>query len=94
MKRSKAYANVFEAIEDDPGIARNLALRAALMRAIVRHVERSGVTQAEAARRLGVSQPRVSDLVRGRIERFTIDRLVNMAARAGLETRINVRVAA
>jgi len=94
MKRSKAYTDVFKALEDDPGIARNLALRAELMRALARHIERAGITQAEAARRLGVSQPRVSDLVRGRIERFTIDRLVNMAARAGLETRIRVRKAA
>jgi predicted XRE-type DNA-binding protein len=73
----------FSAVE-----AENLRIRAGLMTKLVELIRRRGLTQAAAARLLRVSQPRVSDLVRGRIERFSIDMLVTMLARAGLRVKI------
>jgi len=90
VKISKSYDNVFEALEDDPAIAVNLQVRARLMHAVRDYIEREGITQAEAARCLGVSQPRVSDLVCGRIERFTVDSLLNMLGRIGVRTEISL----
>jgi len=87
---SKSYDNVFEALEDDPAVAINLQVRARLMHAVRDYIEREGITQREAARSLGVSQPRVSDLVRGRIERFTVDSLLNMLGRIGVRTEISL----
>ena len=87
MDISKGYKNVFEAFEQ-PDIAQNLKHRAELMIAIELRIE--GMTQKEAAQRLGVSQPRVSDLRTGKIEKFTIDMLINMLAR--LDTHVTLRV--
>jgi predicted XRE-type DNA-binding protein len=89
MKMNR-YHNVFDALEDDPAIAENLKIRAQLMNALTRYIEKQGLTQVEAAELFEVNQPRISDLVRGKIERFTIDMLVNMLARAG--KRLNVKV--
>jgi predicted XRE-type DNA-binding protein len=89
MKMNR-YHNVFDALEDDPAIAENLKIRAQLMNALTRYIEKQGFTQEEAAELFEVNQPRISDLVRGKIERFTIDMLVNMLARAG--KRLNVKV--
>ena len=89
MKMNR-YHNVFDALEDDPAIAENLKIRAQLMNALTRYIEKQGLTQGEAAELFEVNQPRISDLVRGKIERFTIDMLVNMLARAG--KRLNVKV--
>jgi predicted XRE-type DNA-binding protein len=89
MKMNR-YHNVFDALEDDPAIAENLKIRAQLMNALTRYIEKQGLTQEEAAELFEVNQPRISDLVRGKIERFTIDMLVNMLARAG--KRLNVKV--
>ncbi len=89
MKMNR-YHNVFDALEDDPAIAENLKIRAQLMNALTRYIEKRGLTQAKAAELFEVNQPRISDLVRGKIERFIIDMLVNMLARAG--KRLNVRV--
>jgi predicted XRE-type DNA-binding protein len=50
-----------------------------------------GVTQIDAATLLGVSQPRISELRRGKIDKFTIDTLVNMLARAGVQTRVSLK---
>ena len=61
------------------------------MDAIKAYIDHENLTQEEAAKRLGVSRSRVSELVNGRISKFTIDKLVNMAARVGLTTRITVR---
>jgi predicted XRE-type DNA-binding protein len=88
---SKPYYNVFEALEDDAEVARNLAIRAALMRELEAYIEREGLTQAQAAERLGVTQPRISDLVRGKIDLFTIDALVNLLSRVGLAVQVAVR---
>ncbi len=88
--KMKPYHNVFDALEDDPAVAENLKIRAQLMNALTRYIEKQKLTQVEAAELFEVNQPRISDLVRGKIERFTIDMLVNMLARAG--KHLNVKV--
>lgn len=88
---SKRFASVWDAIENTPAQAENMKLRSALMIAIKQHVKAKEWTQAEAAERLGVTQPRVSDLVRGKIELFSLDTLVNMAASVGLKVQMRVR---
>jgi predicted XRE-type DNA-binding protein len=90
-RMSKPYRNVFEALEDDAGVARNLQLRAELMAEIERLVERSGKTQTAAARWLGITQPRLSDLRRGRIERFSLDALVQILCAAGADVTVKVK---
>ena len=81
--------NVFADLGFPPGEAKNLELRSDLMSALERII--GGMTQVEAAVLLGVSQPRVSELKRGQIGRFTIDALVNMLARAGGETHLSIK---
>ena len=85
------YRSVWDAIVDSPEEAANLKLRSLLMDAIKAYIDQEKLTREEAAKRLGVTQSRVSELVNGRISKFTIDKLVNMAARAGLTTRITVK---
>lgn len=86
-------ASVWDAIEEAPETAENLKIRATLMQELSAYIERSAMTQAEAARRLGVTQPRVSDLTRGKIDLFSIDTLVNMLTAAGLHLDLRVREA-
>ena len=89
MKR-KRFDSVWDAIEDSPAAAVNMKARADLMIAIRELVESWEVTQAKAARRLGVNQPRMNDLVRGRIDKFSLDALMKLASRAGLAVRVEV----
>lgn len=91
--KSVRFANVWDAIEDDPDVAENLRLRAELMIALHEHIERVGMTQARAAMLFGVTQPRISDLMRGKIALFSLDALVNMARAAGLRVELSVRAA-
>ncbi|HEY8352532.1 MAG TPA: XRE family transcriptional regulator [Sphingomonadales bacterium] len=88
------FVSVWDAIEDTAAEAENMKLRSILMMAIERHIRANGWTQAEAARRLGVTQPRVSDLLRGKIALFGLDSLVNMATAAGLRIEMQIRAAA
>jgi predicted XRE-type DNA-binding protein len=90
----KKYASVWDAIEDTPEAAENMKLRSALMMALKNHIVRAELTQAQAAKRFGVTQPRVSDLMRGKIELFAIDTLVNMATAAGLHVEMRILAAA
>lgn len=85
------FASVWDALEDMPQDAENLRLRAALMRALKEHLTQAGLTQAQAAEQLGVTQPRISDLLRGKINLFSLDTLVNMAASAGLHVDMHLR---
>lgn len=71
-----------------------MKLRASLMMALDRHIRTKGWTQAEAARRLGVTQPRISDLLPGKITLFSIDTLVSMLAEAGLRVEMRIGEAA
>lgn len=77
-----------------PTEAENMKLQSALMVALKEHIERRGWTQGEAARRFGATQPRVSDLMRGKIELFGLDTLVNMAVAAGLRVEMHINEAA
>ena len=88
------FASVWDAIEDTPDAAENMTLRSGLMIALKAHMERVGLSLSEAAKRFGVTQPRVSDLVRGKINLFGLDALVNMAAAAGLHVEMTVQEAA
>jgi len=90
----KTYASVWDAIADSREEAANLRLRSALMQQIARIIERKEWTQAEAASRCGVSQPRVNDLLRGRIARFSLDALVNIAAALGRRVTVKLEDAA
>ena len=85
MNKMKAqrFQNVWDAIADTPEEAANLTLRSELMDEIEAIIEQNGWTQAEAAKRCGVTQPRINDLLRGRISRFSIDALVNIASALG-----------
>ena len=88
------HASVWEAIEDTPAEVESMKLRSELMMALKKHIARAEMSQAQAAKLFGVTQPRVSDLMRGKINLFGIDALVNMAAAAGLHVEIRVRQAA
>jgi predicted XRE-type DNA-binding protein len=90
----KRFASVWDAIEETPGKAENMKLRSSLMMALKTHLKRTGISQAQIAKRFGVTQPRVSDLLRGRIDLFGLDALVNMATIAGLRVKLTVRHAA
>lgn len=89
----KKYDSVWDAIEA-PEDAENMKLRAKLMRAIINHIEKKELSQAAAAKLMGVTQPRISDLVRGKIDLFSIDMLINMAAGAGLTVDLKIARAA
>lgn len=82
--------SVWDAVADDPAEAANLKLRSQLMDALESYIGHEAITQTEAALRFGVPRSRVSELVNGRISKFTIDKLVNMASRVGFTTRISV----
>jgi predicted XRE-type DNA-binding protein len=91
---NQRFDSVWDAIEDTPEEAENMKLRSALMSALKNHITRTGMSQAQAAKLLGVTQPRVSDLMRGKINLFGLDALVNMATVAGLHIEMRVREAA
>jgi predicted XRE-type DNA-binding protein len=94
MSKRQQFASVWDAIEDTPAEAENMKLRSTLMIALKNHIVSTGLSQSEAAKLLSVTQPRLSDLMRGKINLFAIDTLVNMAAAAGLNVEIFVRKAA
>lgn len=83
--------NVFADLGFAAEEAANLQLRSTLMIALRKRLTALGATQAQAARLFGVSQPRVSDLLRGKIDRFSVDTLIKMLGQLGAEVRISVR---
>ena len=90
----KRLAGVWDAIQDTHAGAENMKLRSALMMALEEHVRRQGWTRGEAARRFGVTRPRISDLMHGKVGLFGLDTLVNMAAAAGLQVEMRIVEAA
>ena len=90
MKR-QTFASVWDALEPD---AANMRARSALMIAVRSKVESWKVSQSEAARRLGLTQPRLNDLMGGRIDKFSLDALMNLARPAGLTVRLEIGEAA
>ena len=97
MKIRRSTCNVFRDLGFSEEEATNLKMRTDLMIRLSKLIETRGMTQAEAARGFGVSQPRISDLVRGKIERFSVDTLIGMLGHAGVKVQIvvsrSVRVA-
>ena len=89
----ESYASVWDALADTPEEAANLRARAELMQQIAAIVEENGWTQAEAANHCGVTQPRMNDLLRGRVSRFSLDALVNIATAIGRRVHVELEVA-
>jgi predicted XRE-type DNA-binding protein len=93
MSKQK-YSSVWDAIEDTPQQAASMKARSALMIELQEYIRTSGMTQNQAASLFGVTQPRVSDLMRGKIELFSIESLVDMIAAAGMKVEVRLRKAA
>ncbi|WP_285961235.1 helix-turn-helix domain-containing protein [Pseudomonas tohonis] len=93
MSEIESFDSVWDAIADTPEQAANLRARAELMQQIAAIIEDSGWKQAEAAVRCGVTQPRINDLLRGRISRFSLDALVNIATALGRRVSVTLSVA-
>ena len=91
MSKDQEFKSVWDALEDDPVRAQNLKLRSALMIEIREKVNELEITQTRAAKVLCISQPRVSALLQGKIERFRLDGLVDMAHR--LDLNVSIRLA-
>lgn len=91
---NERFTSVWDAIEDTPEEAENMKLRSTLVMALKKHIETSGLSQAQTAKVFGVTQPRVSDLMRGKINLFGLDALVNMAVAAGIHIEMRVLEAA
>jgi predicted XRE-type DNA-binding protein len=89
-----AGGNIFADLGFPREEAENLKLRSSLMIAIEKIIAARGLKQTEAAELFGVSQPRISDLTRGKFDVFTIDSLVNMLAHAGFHVKLSVEAAA
>ena len=94
MTKTRTFANVWDAIEDSPEDAATMTMRSNVMIAIKDKVRSWNTTQARAARRLGITQPRLNDLLHGKINKFSLDTLLTLATRAGLKVKIDVRSAA
>lgn len=89
-KITPSIGNVFTDLGFKPEAAEHLRIRSDLMSALKRLIEDRKLTQAEAARVFGVTQPRISNLVRGRIDLFSIDTLVDMLARVGIRVEVSI----
>ena len=91
MSKQQKFKSVWDALEDDPVRAQNLKLRSALMIEIGKKINELEITQAQAAEVLCISQPRVSALLQGKIGKFRLDSLVDMAHR--LDLNVSIRLA-
>jgi predicted XRE-type DNA-binding protein len=92
-KTVNRYDSVWDALADTPEQAANLRARSELMQKIAAIVKENGWTQVEAARRCGVTQPRMNDLLRGRVSRFSLDALVNLATAIGRKVHFELEAA-
>ena len=88
---TKGSANVFEDLGFTSQESQNLLLRSQTMIALVQWFEASGMTQAQAAKSLSITQPRFNQLLKGKIEIFSLDALVNMATSAGMRVGLSIR---
>jgi predicted XRE-type DNA-binding protein len=94
MKRVVSTENIFRDLGFDDAEAENLKLRSTLMQRVEKFVKQSNMTQSEAASVLGVTQPRLNQLLKGKIQLFSLDALVNMLANAGMRVTLTVKKAA
>ena len=88
--KTQRFASVWDALEDTPAEAASMKARSELMMAVRDAVESWDITQARAARRLKITQPRLNDLLRGRINKFSLDALIDLAYQAGLSVRVKI----
>ena len=88
IKVTRGSANVFEDVGFEPEEAANLKVRADLLLDLRQYIEARGWTQTEAAAFFGETQPRISNLLKGEISRFSVDKLINMLARARIRVRL------
>jgi len=86
----QTFSSVWDALEATPQAAANMRLRSELAIAVQTAIRRWQVTQADAAHRLDITQPRLNDLLRGRLDRFSLDALIELADKAGLKVRIEI----
>jgi predicted XRE-type DNA-binding protein len=91
--KTKTFSSVWDAIADTPEQAANLQTRAELMRQIAAIIKAKDWKQADAAAHCGVTQPRINDLLRGRVSRFSLDALVNIATALGRRVHVELEVA-
>ncbi len=90
MTDKQRFASVWDAIEDTPQEAASMKARSTLMMELSTVIQERGMTQVEAAALFGVTQPRVSDLMRGKINLFSLDTLIDMAATAGMSPMVKL----
>ena len=93
MTKTDDFESVWDALADTPEQAAHLRARAELMRQIASIIKSRGWTQAEAAEQAGVTQPRINDLLRGRVSKFSLDALVNIATALGRRVHLEVDAA-
>ena len=90
MSNDQRFKSVWDALGDSPEQAENMKLRAELMTQIRQYVESLNMAQQAAAKSLGLTQPRLNELLHGRLDRFSLDKLVNILARAGKHVTLTV----
>jgi predicted XRE-type DNA-binding protein len=90
VTKAQTFADVWDAIEDTPGEAAAMRLRADIMIAITERVRAWNVTQREAAQRLGITQPRLNELLTGKINKFSLDALIGLAQRTGIKVSVAI----
>jgi predicted XRE-type DNA-binding protein len=93
MTKIETFNSVWDALADTPEQAANLRARSELMRQIAAVIEANDWKQSEAATRCGVTQPRINDLLRGRVSRFSLDALVNIATAIGRRVHVELEAA-
>ena len=91
MSKESRFTSVWDAIEDTAQQAASMRARSELMIALQGWVKLGGGTQAEAALQFGITQPRMSDLMRGKINLFSLDALMDMATAAGLDPHVTLQ---
>ena len=89
----ESFDNIWDAIADTAGESANMQAKTELMRQIAAIVKKNGWKQVEAAQHCGITQPRLNDMLRGRISRFSLDALVNIAASIGQRVHIELEAA-
>ena len=94
MPKPKIFTNVWDALENSPEEAAAMTMRSNVLAAVSDAVRDWNTTQADAARRLRITQPRLNDLLRGKINKFSLDTLLVLPTRAGLKIKIEIGVAA
>lgn len=90
MKNNQSFESVWDALEDSPIKAENMKLRSSLMIAIVDYIHTEKLTQVEAAKKLHITQPRVSALIQGKIEEFRLDTLINLVHKLGMHVTMQI----